>query len=67
MNTQPAMAPAMALPIYERATRRYGHLRQVPDAKTFCRQLCRLAAVDSITPTEHVAIAQVAEGGEWPR
>lgn len=56
---------ANQLPVYERAIARYPHLATIKDAKTFCRQLCYLAAVPNITIQESVRIAAVAEGGEW--
>lgn len=56
---------AKSLPIYERAVAHFPHLTTVKDAKHFCRQLCLLAAVPTITPTEYYRIAAVAEGSEW--
>lgn len=54
-----------ALPIFDRAISRYPHLSTVSDAKTFCQSLCRLEAVQSITPSEYWRIARVANGGAW--
>lgn len=56
---------AKALPIYDRAITRFPHLRFVPDAKTFCQNLCRLVAIPTITPAEYMKIATVANGGKW--
>lgn len=56
---------AKDLPIYSRAIARYPHLAEVMDAKTFCINLCRLAAVETITPVEYWAIGAVANGMEW--
>lgn len=56
---------ASNLPIFERAVERFPHLIAVKDAKTFCQNLCRLEAVQSITPDEYWCIARVAEGGPW--
>lgn len=62
----PAEIPASCLPIYRRAIARYEHLWSIRDAMSFCRALCRLAAVPTITPAEYLAAAQVAEGQIWP-
>lgn len=56
---------ASDLPIYERAIARFPHLSTTMYAKTFCRQLCRLAAIPTINAAEYWRIAAVAEGGEW--
>lgn len=58
-------ASATSLPIYDRAIHRYSHLEQIPDAKHFCRQLCLLAAVDTITAAEYIQIGRVANGDAW--
>lgn len=57
--------PASTLPVYDRAIAQYPHLRTIPDAKTFCRQLCRFVALPTITVAEYTQIAIVANGGEW--
>lgn len=56
---------ASALPIYDRAVARYPHLSTIKDAKTLCQNLCRLAAVATISPVEYWRIADVANGGKW--
>lgn len=61
-----ANIPASELPIRRRATRQYTHLWNVFDAMHFCRALCQLAAVPTITPAEYLIIAKVAEGELWP-
>lgn len=53
---------AKDLAVYERAIARYPHLSVVEDAKLFCRQLCRLAAVPSIKAREYWEIAAIANG-----
>lgn len=64
MNT--AIIPARELPICRRARQRYTHLWDIFDAASFCRALCQLAAVPTITAEEYAAIAKVAEGEMWP-
>ena len=49
--------------IYERAIAHYPHLSTIKDEKILCQQLCRLAAVPTITPSEYWQIAAVAESG----
>lgn len=56
---------AVDLPIYERAIARFPHLASIPDAQSFCFQLCNLASVDSITQQEYWKAGAVANGGEW--
>lgn len=66
-NYQPTLMSASALPVFDRATKRYPHLRNRNlDAKTFCQNLCRLSAVPTISPLEYSSIAKVANGGIWP-
>ena len=57
---------ARELPIYRRAVSRYEHLWHIYDAKHFCEQLCRLAAVPGITLSEYNNAAKVANGEMWP-
>lgn len=63
--TNSSFIPANSLPIYDRAVARYPHLSGITDAKTFCRQLSYLAAVDTISVHEYTSIAKVAEGEPW--
>ena len=62
----PAEIPSCSLPIFRRAISKYEHLWYIRDAMHFCRALCQLAAVDTITPAEYAAAAKVAEGEIWP-
>lgn len=62
----PYETPADALPVYERAIAAYPHLRWIPDAQNFCRQLTRLVALPTITAAEYTAIAATANGTPWP-
>jgi len=62
----PSMVPAFDLPVYYRAVRQYSHLWNRLDAQTFCRALCGLATVTTISPAEYTSIAIVASGGIWP-
>ena len=59
------VTPANTLPVYDRAVARFPHLCTIPDAKTFCQQLCRFVALPTITAAEYMQIAAVANGGEW--
>lgn len=61
----PAGIPATALPVYDRAIARYPHLKHIPDAMNFCRQLSRLAAVDTISVSEYCFIGFIANGEPW--
>lgn len=58
-------SPANLLPVYERAIKHYPQLATIKDAKTFCRELCYLAAIPTITAQEYMRVAAVAEGGKW--
>jgi hypothetical protein len=55
---------ASALPIYDRAIKRYPHLSKIKYAKAFCNALCELEAVQAITAKEYWDIAHFAEFGE---
>ncbi len=63
---EPSMISASDLPVYYRAVRHYSHLWGHLDAQTFCRALCHLAAVPTITAAEYASIAKVADGEIWP-
>ena len=55
---------AAALPIYDRAIAKYPHLSSILYAKAFCKALCKMAAVPTITATEYWRVAHFAEFGE---
>ena len=57
--------PASALPIYDRAVKRFPHLVHVKDAFHFCQLLCILAAVPGVSIRDYFKIAKVAHGETW--
>ena len=56
------MMKATELAIYERAIARYPHLATIKPAKAFCKVLCSLEAVDTISIQEYWEIGKIAEG-----
>lgn len=59
-------SPAKDLPIYDKAVACYPHLAHAGNAKTFCLNLSRLAAVPGIKPYDYLKIGAVANGCNWP-